>query len=92
MCSSDLPAEAGAAGVEATSWNGVMVPAGTTRDIVARIHGELVSVMRQPDIADRFVAYGVEPVVNTPSEFVAFIERETARYAKVVKASGARLD
>jgi tripartite-type tricarboxylate transporter receptor subunit TctC len=85
-------AEAGAAGVEATSWNGVMVPAGTAREIVTRIHGEVVSVMKQPDIAEKFLGYGVEPVVNTPSEFVAYIERETARYAKVVKESGARLD
>jgi tripartite-type tricarboxylate transporter receptor subunit TctC len=85
-------AEAGAAGVEATSWNGVMVPAGTPKEIVTRIHGEVVSVMKQPDIAEKFLGFGVEPVVNTPSEFVAYIERETARYAKVVKASGARLD
>jgi tripartite-type tricarboxylate transporter receptor subunit TctC len=90
----DVPttAEAGAAGVEATSWNGVMVPAGTAREIVTRIHGEVVAVMKQPDIAEKFLGYGVEPVVNTPAEFVTYIERETARYAKVVKESGARLD
>jgi tripartite-type tricarboxylate transporter receptor subunit TctC len=90
----DVPttAEAGTAGVEATSWNGVMVPAGTPRDIVTRIYSEVVSVMKQPDMADKFLGYGVEAVVNTPSEFVAYIERETARYAKVVKESGARLD
>lgn len=90
----DVPttAEAGAAGVEATSWNGVMVPAGTPPEIVTRIHGEVLSVMKQPDITGKFLGYGVEPVVNTPAEFVTYIERETARYAKVVKASGARLD
>ena len=85
-------AEAGAAGVEATSWNGVMVPGGTPREIVTRIHADVVSVMKQPDIAEKFASYGVEPAVNTPAEFVTFIERETARYAKVVKESGARLD
>ena len=69
-------AEAGAAGVEATSWNGVMVPAGTAREIVTRIHGEVVSVMKQPDIAEKF-----SPTASSrgqhPSEFVAYIERET---------------
>ena len=90
----DVPttAEAGAPGVEASSWNGLIVPAGTPKEIVTRLHTEIVAVMKQSDVRDRLLNAGVEPVVNTPSEFAAYIDAETARYAKVVKESGARVD
>lgn len=90
----DLPttAEAGAPGVEASSWNGIMVPAGTPKDIIARLHGEVVAVMKTREIRDKLLAAGVEPTFNTPVEFAAYIVVETARYAKVVKESGARVD
>ena len=90
----DLPttAETGARGVEASSWNGVLVPAGTPREIIARLHAELSGVMKLPEIGERLAAAGVEPMLTTPAEFAAYIESETARYAKVVKFSGAQLD
>ena len=90
----DVPttAEAGAPGVEASSWNGLVVPAGTPKDIIARLHSEVVTVMKLPEVRDRLLNVGVEPIVNTPAEFAAFIDVETARYAKVVKESGARVD
>jgi tripartite-type tricarboxylate transporter receptor subunit TctC len=91
---SEVPttAEAGAPGVEASSWNGLMVPAGTPKQIVARLHSELMTVMKLPEVSERLLNAGVEPVVNTPAEFAAYIETETARYAKVVRESGARVD
>ena len=90
----DVPttAEAGAPGVEASSWNGLMVPAATPKEIVTRLHGEVVTVMKLPETRERLLAAGVEPLVNTPAEFAAYIEAETARYAKVVRESGARVD
>lgn len=91
---SDLPttAESGAPGVEASSWNGVLVPAGTPRDIIARLHSEISAVMKLPGTSERLASAGVEPMLTTPEEFAAYIESETARYAKVVRASGARVD
>jgi tripartite-type tricarboxylate transporter receptor subunit TctC len=90
----ELPttAEAGAPGVEASSWNGLIVPAGTPKDIITRLHAEVVAVMKLPELRDRLLGAGVEPTVNTPAEFAAYIDAETARYAKVVRESGARVD
>lgn len=90
----DVPttAEAGAPGVEASSWNGVMVPAGTPNDVISRIYAELMAVMKTPETREKLLAAGVEPMTSTPVEFAAYIERETERYAKVVRESGARVD
>jgi tripartite-type tricarboxylate transporter receptor subunit TctC len=90
----DLPttAEAGAPGVEASSWNGLIVPAGTPKEIIAKLHGEVVAVMNLSEVRERLLGAGVEPLVNTPAEFAAYIDAETARYAKVVRESGARVD
>ena len=85
-------AESGAPGVEASSWNGVLAPAGTPRDIIARLHAEISAVMKAPGVAERLASAGVEPMLTSPEEFAAYIESETARYAKVVNASGARVD
>jgi tripartite-type tricarboxylate transporter receptor subunit TctC len=90
----DLPttAEQGARGVEAASWNGILLPAGAPREIITRLHAEIGAVMKQPEVIERLAGAGVEPAMMTPEEFAAYIESETARYAKVVKASGAKLD
>jgi tripartite-type tricarboxylate transporter receptor subunit TctC len=84
--------EAGAPGVEASSWNGVLVRAGTPKEIIGKLHGEIVQVMTLADVRERLSAAGVEPFANTPAEFAAYIDSETARYAKVVRESGARVD
>lgn len=85
-------AEQGARGVEAASWNGILLPAGAPRDIVTRLHAEIAVVMKQPEVVERLAGAGVEPAMMSPEEFAAYIESETARYAKVVKSSGARVD
>jgi tripartite-type tricarboxylate transporter receptor subunit TctC len=85
-------AEAGAPGVEASSWNGLLVPAGTPKEIITRLHNEVVAVMSMTDVKERLLGAGVEPLVNAPAEFAAYIDTETARYAKVVRESGARID
>ena len=90
----DVPttAEGGAPGVEASSWNGVLFPRGTSKEIVARLGRELAIVMKLADVRERLSTAGVEPLMSTPAEFTAFMAAETARYAKVVKTSGARVD
>ncbi len=90
----ELPttAEQGARGVEAASWNGILLPAGVPRDIITRLHAEIGVVMKQPEVIERLAGAGVEAAMTSPEEFAAYIESETARYAKVVKSSGARVD
>ena len=86
----DIPtiAEAGVPGYEAVQWFGVLAPAGTPREIVGRLHGEIVRLLRSADIADRLAGDGADPVGSSPEEFAAFLRAETAKWAKVVKEAG----
>jgi tripartite-type tricarboxylate transporter receptor subunit TctC len=79
-------------GYEANQWYGVLAPAATPREIVARLNAEIVKILRRPDVKERLAADGAEPIGNTPEEFGAFIKAEIARWAPVVKASGAKPD
>jgi len=86
----DLPtlAEAGVPGYEAVQWFGLLAPAGTPREIVTRLHRDLIQVMQDEDIRKRFAADGAEPVYSkTPEEFAAVIKAEVTKWAKVVKAA-----
>jgi tripartite-type tricarboxylate transporter receptor subunit TctC len=85
-------AEGGAPGVEASSWNGVLFPRGTAPPIITRMARELAVILQQQDVRERLSTAGVEPLTSTPAEFASFMAVETARYAKVVKTSGARVD
>ena len=85
-------AEGGAAGVEASSWNGILSRAGTPQPIITRLHSELGMAMTQPELRDRLASAGVEPMLNSPDEFAKYIQTETARYARVIAFSGARID
>ena len=86
----ELPmvAEAGVPGYEATSWQGVVAPAATPRPIVAKLHAEIARALRTPELGERLALEGSEPGGNTPDEFAAFIKREIAKWAKVVKEAG----
>ena len=88
----DLPtiAEAGLPGYEATSWYGVLAPAGTPREIIAKLNAGIVKGMKQPDAADLLTAEGAEPVGSTPEEFAAFVKSELARWGEVIRATGAK--
>jgi len=85
----DLPtvAEAGLPGYEATSWNGIVVPAGTPAPIVARLNSEINKILAAPDMRAKLADLGYEPIGGTPEEFGAYMTREEAKWGKVVKAS-----
>ncbi|MDB5867036.1 MAG: hypothetical protein JWO70_4842 [Betaproteobacteria bacterium] len=79
-------------GFDATSWQGILAPAGTPPLIVARIRDTAAKALQAPDVHQRLVDSGYTPVGSTPAEFGAFIRTEMSKWAKVVKASGATLD
>ena len=85
-------AELGIADFSYETWNGVHVPAGTPKAIIAKLNAEIINALRLTDIRDRLQSLGMEPVGNTPEEFAAFIKEDLARTAKVIKASGMRVD
>ncbi len=85
-------AEAGVPGYEVSSWQGVFAPAGTPPEIVRKLNAELVRIIGLPDFQKRLADIGAEPVGNTPEQFTDFIRTEIAKWEKVVKASGARVD
>jgi tripartite-type tricarboxylate transporter receptor subunit TctC len=82
--------ESGLPGYEAISWYGILAPARTPPQFVARLHEVLVSAIRAPDMQEKLAAQGLEPVGNTPQQFSAVIRSEIAKWAKVVQASGAK--
>jgi tripartite-type tricarboxylate transporter receptor subunit TctC len=93
----DVPtvAEAGGAalnGYEASSWFGLLAPAGTPADVAARIQQETAKAMATPALKERLLAQGAIPSGMTPADFVKFIDAETKKWAGVVKASGAKVD
>ncbi|MBF6991056.1 MULTISPECIES: tripartite tricarboxylate transporter substrate binding protein [Cupriavidus] len=90
-----VPTIAQAAGLpqyEASSWFGMLAPAGTPPDIIHRIQQEVAKALGAPAVRERLQAQGAEPVGNTPEQFAALIRAETAKWAKVVKDSGAKVD
>jgi len=85
----DLPAMAELLpGYEVTQWYGILVPAGTPKDIVDRLNTEMVRAIANPKIAAMFVKLGTQPVSTTSDEFAAFIKSEQAKYAKVIRDAG----
>jgi tripartite-type tricarboxylate transporter receptor subunit TctC len=90
----DVPtvSEAGVPGYESITWFGLLVPAKTPPAIIARLHAELVKVVRAPEMKAQLETQGYDALGGTPGEFAAFIRAESEKYAKVVKISGAKVD
>ena len=91
----DLPTIAEAAnlpGYEATSWFGIVGPANMPADILNKTSSELIKAINSPSVKEKYLAMGAEPVGNTPTQFALFIRNEIAKWTKVVKDSGARVD
>jgi len=79
-------------GFEATTWFAIFAPAGTPKDVVAKINAEMQRVYKLPDVADRMKTLGLETWISTPEELARYQAAEITKWAKVVKDSGARAD
>ncbi|MPZ42474.1 MAG: tripartite tricarboxylate transporter substrate binding protein [Betaproteobacteria bacterium] len=79
-------------GYEVTSWYGIVAPVGTPRAVITKLHGVLAAMVRQPEVSARLVSLGIEPEGSSPEEFAAQTRREIAKWAKVVKLAGVKLD
>lgn len=90
----DIPtvAESGVPGYEAVGWFGVVAPAGTPKEIIARLHREIVAVLNQPGTRARFKSDGADVVAGTPEQFTDYMKAEAAKWAKVVKAAGIKVE
>ena len=91
----DVPTaeEAGLAGYQVITWYGVFAPAGTPPAIVKRLHGDLVKAMQTPDTKSKLEGIGADGTVSrSPEEFAALVRADTARYAKIVKDIGLKMD
>lgn len=90
----DVPAIAaeGVPGYESTQWFGILVPAGTPRPIIDRLHQEITRAVRAPEMKDRLTSEGLEVVASTPAEFTAHIKSETEKWANVIKSMGIKAE
>ena len=90
----DVPtiAEAGLPGFEAVSWYALLAPAGTSKEIVAKVQADVGRVLQMPEIREKLVALGGDPVGNTPAQLVAQLKTESARYADVVKRANIKAE
>ncbi len=86
----DIPtiAEAGLPGYEAVQWYGVLAPANTPRDIISKLHAGVLRALQNPEVKQRLLNDGAEPVGSSPAEFATYIRSETEKWAKVIKAAG----
>jgi tripartite-type tricarboxylate transporter receptor subunit TctC len=90
----DVPtmAEAGVAGYQATTWTGIVAPAGMPRAIVRRLNAEINDMVASASFGEKVRAIGSEPMSGTPEQFSAFIRSENAKWADVIKRAGAKID
>jgi tripartite-type tricarboxylate transporter receptor subunit TctC len=90
----DIPTidELGLHGFDATTWHGIVAPAGTPGDTIEILHRATVEALHDPDVSRLLAALGVDVVGDTPAEFAAYIKAEIPKWAAVIKASGAKLD
>ena len=72
----------------AVNWWGVLLPAGTPKVIAEKFRADLVKVMQDPEVKEKFASLGVDAVSGTPEQFGAYIKSETTKYAKLIKDAG----
>ena len=85
-------AESGLPGFEALQWFGIFLPAGASKDVVAKVNGDVVKSLKMADIRERMASLGAEVVGSTPEQLAAFVRADTTKWARVVKQSGARIE
>ena len=90
----DLPtiAEAGYPDLDGDAWVGVLVPAGTPREVTARLHQEIVKIIGEPDTRERLAALGLEPVGDSPEQFSAQLKVEMEKWTKIIRAAKIRVE
>jgi tripartite-type tricarboxylate transporter receptor subunit TctC len=90
----DMPTveESGVPGFDMSTWWGIVAPAAVGKDIINKLHTEMVKAIRQPDAKEKISGVGADIVGNTPEEFAAYIRAETEKYARIVKAANIRID
>ena len=86
------PAEASVSGVEAIGWNGFLAPARTPKAIVTKLNQEIVRILQSPEIRDRLATQGLEAVGSTPQQYAAHLRAELAKYARIVKSAGIKVE
>jgi len=86
----DLPTmgEAGLKGYDTSTWGGLLAPAGTPKDVIAKLNAEVDKALAAPDVREKLATAGIEPGGGTPAAFAAFIQSEMVRWAKVAKDAG----
>jgi len=84
--------EQGLKGFETGSWFGMAAPAGTPREIISKLHAEVVRIIKMPEVTERIASEGADFVGSSPEEFTAFVKADIVKWGKVVKLSGAKVD
>ena len=85
-------AESGLEGYEISAWQGILAPAGTPKEIVGRMSSEIGRILRQPDVVERLTAEGAEPVASTPEAFGEYLRAELARWSRIGREAGIRIE
>jgi tripartite-type tricarboxylate transporter receptor subunit TctC len=91
----DVPTLAEAAGLpgyDVAAWVGYAAPAGTPREIVARLAAEIQKAVQAADLKDRYVALGMDTASNSPDEMIAYMRREQERYGQIIKNAGIKIE
>lgn len=87
-----LAETAGLPGFDIGGWSGYAAPAGTPREIVARLSAEILKAMQAPEVRERFINIGLDPVTMTPEETTAFIKQDIERYGRIVRSANVKID
>ena len=84
--------ESGVKGYESYTWYGMLAPKATPRTVIMKLNAETVAILQIPEVRERLLADGAEPVGNTPEQFGAFIKSEIEKWGKVIKAAGLKAE
>ncbi len=90
----ELPtiSESAVPGYVSGSWVGFLAPAGTPREVIAKLGREIMGIVNRPDVRERFIQIGIEPVGNSPAEFTAFLKNEVTKWEKVIRTANVKVD
>jgi tripartite-type tricarboxylate transporter receptor subunit TctC len=85
-------AESGYPQFDATTWSGIFVPAATPKELIAKLHADIVKVLQRQSVRNRFEAQGSDVVARTPEQLAAFMRKETALFAKIIRSANIRAE